>query len=133
MERRAAVNRPVLHFFRWLAAAFFVVAGVAHFKRPDFYTQMMPPWLPAHAALVEISGVAEILGGIGLVVPKLRRAAGIGLIVLLVVIFPANIQMLLNARARAEPELLLWLRLPLQPVLIWWVWVVSGTEGSTTP
>ena len=118
--------------FRWLAAAFYIFAGIAHFRRPDFYLQMMPPWLPAHAALVQISGVAEVAGGIGLLVPRFRQTAGIGLIVLLIAIFPANIQMLLNARARHEPEVLLWLRLPLQPLLIWWAWKVSRPSPRAT-
>jgi uncharacterized membrane protein len=113
---------------RWLLAGIFVLGGVMHFVIPAPYIRIMPPWLPAHAALVMISGVAEILGGIGLLVPVTRRAAGIGLILLLVAVFPANIQMLLLYRERGVPwwaELLLWLRLPLQFLLIWGVWRVS--------
>lgn len=109
-------------------ALLFVVAGTLHFLIPAPYLGIMPRWLPAHAALVAISGAAEIAGGIGLLPPQTRRAAGIGLIVLLVAVFPANIQMLLLYRARGVPwwgELLLWLRLPLQLLLIWGVWRVS--------
>lgn len=108
-----------------LLGGFFILAGVMHFITPGFYLAMMPPWLPAHGMLVAVSGVAEILGGVGVMTARWRRAAGIGLLVLLVTVFPANIQMLLDARAAGEPTGLLWLRLPLQLVFIWWVWVVA--------
>ena len=106
----------------------FIVAGTLHFVIPAPYRGIMPPWLPAHGVLVAISGAAEIAGGIGLLHPGTRRAAGIGLILLLVAVFPANVQMLLLYRARGVPwwgELLLWIRLPLQLLLIWGVWRVS--------
>ncbi len=108
-----------------LLGGFFIIAGVMHFIAPGFYLAMMPPWLPAPGTLVALSGVAEILGGVGVMTARWHRAAGIGLMVLLVTVFPANIQMLLDARAAGEPTGLLWLRLPLQPVLMWWVWVVA--------
>jgi uncharacterized membrane protein len=108
-----------------LLGGFFILAGVMHFIMPGFYLAMMPAWLPAHGTLVAVSGVAEILGGAGVVTTRWRRPAGIGLLLLLVSVFPANIQMLLNARAAGDPTLLLWLRLPLQPLLMWWVWVVA--------
>lgn len=116
-----------LNWSRSLCALFFVAAGVAHFINPQFYLAMMPAWIPAHGLMVQLSGVAEILGGIGLLMPRLRKTAGFGLILLLVAVFPANVQMLLNARASGSPELLLWARLPLQIVFIWWVRSVSST------
>ncbi len=88
----------------------------------------MPPYFPAPAALVAVSGAAEIAGGLGLLVPRLRQAAGIGLMLLLVAVLPANIEMLRQARAdRVTPvmEALLWLRLPLQPFLVWAAWRLS--------
>lgn len=112
---------------RLLAALFFTAAGIGHFIVPSFYLSMMPPWLPAHGFLVQLSGVAEIAGGLGLLIPQVRRAAGIGLILLLIAVFPANIQMLQNARATGAPELGLWVRLPFQILFIWWVLVVSRT------
>ena len=113
---------------RLALALLFVAAGTLHFLRPAPYRGIMPTWLPAHAALVAISGAAAIAGGIGLLLQQTRRTAGIGLILLLVAVFPANIQMLLLYRARGVPwwgELLLWFRLPLQFLLIWGVWRVS--------
>ena len=100
-----------------LIGLIFVVGGVMHFLRPRFYLAMMPPWLPAAAALVLVSGVFEILGGIGVLVPATRVIAGWGLIALLFAVFPANVQMLLNARAAhasASTMAVLVARLPLQ-------------------
>ncbi len=115
---------------RALCALFFVAAGIGHFIIPSFYLAMMPPWLPAPLLLVQLSGVAEVAGGIGLLIPRVRRAAGIGLIVLLIAVFPANIQMLQNARAAGTPELGLWIRLPFQVLFIWWALAVSRTGPS---
>ena len=115
---------------RLLAALFFIAAGIGHFVVPSFYLAMMPPWLPSPLPLVQLSGGAEIAGGAGLLIPRLRRAAGIGLILLLIAVFPANIQMLQNARAAGTPELGLWIRLPFQVLFIWWVLAVSRTGPS---
>ena len=118
---------------RLLLAAIFVFAGVMHFVIPASYVGIMPPWLPWHRELVYLSGVAEIAGGIGLLIDRTRRAAGMGLVLLLVAVWPANVQMLLDARAAgASPGHLaaLWLRLPLQLALIWWVWRASKPERA---
>ena len=111
-----------------LIAAIFVGGGVLHLVKPEAYLRMMPPWLPAAMALVLISGVFEIAGGVGVLVPATRVAAGWGLIALLVAVFPANVQMLLNARATHASAL--WMsglvaRLPLQAVMIYWVFRVT--------
>lgn len=110
---------------RFLLALLFVVAGVLHFTHTEFYFTVMPPYLPYPHALILISGVCEIIGGAALLVPRLRRLAGYGLIALLLAVFPANVQMLLNdiqTGAQTFPPLLLWLRLPFQFVLIAIVW-----------
>jgi uncharacterized membrane protein len=110
---------------RWLAAVFFVVAGTFHFLRPELYAQTIPPYFPAPILLVLVSGVAEIAGGIGLLVRPLRRAAGWELIALLIAVFPANIYMAQHpAQFRFAPWIL-WARLPLQAVLIAWVLFVA--------
>lgn len=85
----------------------------------------MPPWLPRPAELVFISGILEIAGGAGVLARSTRRLAGIGLIALCLAVLPANFQMLLNARAAGAAgwwQTLLILRLPLQLVLIFWIW-----------
>ncbi len=69
----------------WVLAAFFVVAGTNHFLNPGPYLAMMPPYLPWHEALIVVSGVAEIVGGLGILIPKMRWLAGWGLIVIVLV------------------------------------------------
>lgn len=107
-----------------IAAILYVAAGTLHFLKPAPYLGIMPPYLPRHLPLVLISGGCEILGGVGLLVPQVRRNAAWGLIALLIAVFPANIYMATNpieAGAAAIPPVLLWLRLPLQILLIWWL------------
>lgn len=83
---------------------------------------MMPQWLPAHGLLNAISGAAEIAGGIGVLIPRTRRAAGIGLILLLFAIFPANIHIALNGWPGMDiPRWVLFARLPFQLLFIAWV------------
>lgn len=111
-----------------VTAVVFVIAGVLHFVMPRFYMAIMPSYLPRPLLLVYVSGVFEALGGLGLLLPATRTAAAIGLVLLLVAVFPANVEMLRLAQARgASPgfQVGLWLRLPLQAVLIWWVWRVA--------
>lgn len=108
-----------------MLAAVFVIAGVLHFAIPGPYERIIPPWLPHPRALVLLSGAFQITGGLGVLLPRTRRAAGWGLILLLLAVWPANVQMLLNARASSAPaaaQALLLLRIPLQLLLIWWVW-----------
>lgn len=117
---------------RYLLAAFFIVGGVMHFVLPATYAGVMPPWLPWHAALVAISGVAEIAGGVGVLLPSVRRAAGWGLILLSIAVLPANVQMLLDGVDIGRPSwqiALLIIRLPLQALLIWWIWRVAARRS----
>ena len=103
-----------------------------HFVVPAYYRAIVPSYLPAPATLVAVSGAAEIVGGAGLLLPRLRQYAGVGLIVLLIAVLPANIAMLQLHRASGGlwwQELLLWLRLPFQGILAWWVWRLSR-QGS---
>ncbi|RYF84761.1 MAG: DoxX family protein [Chitinophagaceae bacterium] len=104
-------------------AVAYIAAGINHFVHPQTYLAIMPPWLPAHAALVFVSGVLEVLFGLLLLPLRIRHAAAWGLILLLVAVFPANIQMLINYYREGHPHLwLAVLRLPLQVVLIWWAY-----------
>ena len=109
---------------RWVLAGCFVLAGLNHFLSPKIYLGMVPPWLPAPEMANVVSGAAEIVGGLGLLFSKYRRIAGWGLIALLLAVFPANLHVALQGHMpglNASP-LILWLRLPLQPGLIAWVW-----------
>jgi uncharacterized membrane protein len=97
----------------------FIAAGLNHFYQPRLYRAIMPPYLPWHGQLVALSGYAEIILGALALLPRWRRLAGWGLIALLVAVFPANLHMALSsARYPAIPAPLLWLRLPIQPLLI---------------
>ncbi|HVM97496.1 MAG TPA: DoxX family protein, partial [Candidatus Acidoferrales bacterium] len=75
----------------YLMAVFYVFAGYMHFAKPDFYMPMMPPYLPWHAELVFLSGVAEVICGIGLLFPATRQLAAWATIALLIAVFPANL------------------------------------------
>lgn len=109
---------------RALVAALFIASGIAHVVAVDAYAGIMPHFLPYPVPLVYLSGACEIAGGVGVLVPRARRLAGIGLVALLIAVFPANVQMLVDAlRADASAGALaaLWLRLPLQVALVAWV------------
>ena len=100
-----------------------------HFARPQVYEKIVPPYLPAPLTLVYLSGVAEVAGGAGALVPSasLRRLSGWGLILLLAAVFPANVHMALHPEdvpGLRIPRWALWARLPLQPLMMWWVWRV---------
>jgi uncharacterized membrane protein len=101
----------------------FVLAGLNHFVHPAPYLSMMPAYLPWHRELVQASGVAEVLGGIGVLIPRSRRLAAWGLIALLVAVFPANLGVALHGWPGVNlPPWLLWLRLPFQALFIAWVY-----------
>lgn len=105
-------------------ASIFIAAGIAHFVWPGVFVRIVPPYLPYPEALVYISGAFELLGGVGVLVPSVRVYAGWGLILLLLAVFPANVHMALYPDALPRiPAWTLWARLPLQFVLIAWVYV----------
>jgi uncharacterized membrane protein len=120
-----------LKILRLLLAVFFIAAGVSHFVSPGSYLAIMPASLPWPAALVFISGVAEIAGGAGVLFERTRRTAAVGLIILLVAVFPANVHAAqdgMNLSGWIVPPWVLWLRLPLQGVLIAWVYFVGWKD-----
>jgi uncharacterized membrane protein len=106
-----------------LCGPVFVLAGALHFAKPKMYETIMPPWLPRHRELVYASGVAEMVGGAGLMTERLRRPAGWWLIATLIAVFPANVHMALNAAEFKVPggQAALIGRLPFQLVFIAWV------------
>lgn len=111
-------------FWRWTIGVLFIAAGANHFLNPAPYLAMMPDYLPWHRELVFASGVAEILGGVGVLIRPLRAFAAWGLIALLVAVFPANLEVALHGWSGVDlPPWVLWLRLPLQPLVIWWIFV----------
>jgi uncharacterized membrane protein len=120
--------------FRILTALFFIAAGVAHFANPQPFVGIVPPFLPRPLELVWISGVFEIAGGIGLLIPFLRRWAGIGLIALLIAVYPANIYMAINDVPFGDNHLPWWghlIRLPFQFVLIALAFWIADVRRNT--
>src|SRR5215475_13914087 len=96
------------HIALWFLAILFLVAGIAHFTAlRKYYKAIVPKALPYPEAIVQITGVLEILGGIGLVIPPTSRLAGIGLILFLIAVFPANV---VAARKHYPFHNPLWLR-----------------------
>jgi uncharacterized membrane protein len=134
------VKARIRSILRWVLTVFMVVAGINHFVAPAAYMAMIPDAFPAHAALVAISGVAEVLGGLGLLLPVTRRFAGWGLVALFVAVFPANVNMAVHhlpLGGHAVPSWMLWARLPVQFVLIAWaIWCSrrdAGVRGGYPP
>ena len=130
---------PLRGTCRVILAVVMIGIGMLHLVQPDGFVKTVPHFLPAPLALVIVSGVFEILGGVGLLVPVLRRAASLGLVALYFAVFPANLNMALNDIQPAGshvPLALLWLRLPFQILLILWaLWVgredvVRGEHAS---
>jgi uncharacterized membrane protein len=120
---------------RAVMGAIYVVAGVGHFVATRMYMGIMPDYLPAHRELVLLSGAAEIAGGLGVLVPQrysgVRRAAAWGLVALLAAVTPANVWMVQHPER--FPGVLvwaMWVRLPLQGVLVWWAWRYTRAEAE---
>ncbi len=109
----------------------FVWVGITHFTGPEFFVAIVPPYLPAPLALVYISGVAEIAGGLGVLLAATRRWAGWGLIALLVAVYPANIHMALHPEDFPEASAgALYVRLAFQLVFFAWVWWATLAKGA---
>jgi uncharacterized membrane protein len=110
-------------------AVFFIYFGIDHFINAEFYLSIMPPAFPLHLEAVYISGLFEILGGFCVLMPSLRRIAGLGLIALLISVYPANIYMAITPEAFPEISIeLLYFRLPLQFLFIYWAYSVTRSQ-----
>ena len=115
-------------------AAFFINVGVDHFVNPDFYLNIMPPSFPLHAEAVYISGFFEVVGGISMLVPRLRKIAGWGLVALLIAVYPANIYMAITPQAFPDiPVTLLYVRLAFQFVFFYWAYSVTRPAYNPAP
>jgi uncharacterized membrane protein len=117
-----------------LLGLFFIQAGVNHFVMPKAYRRIVPPGMGDPNTLVAISGVAELAGGVGVLVDRTRRPAGLWLVALLAAVFPANLHMARNPERFARiPGWALYARLPLQPLMMWWAWQVTRRAPGTEP
>ena len=121
-----------------LLAAFFTLTGTLHFLRPREYEAIVPPQLPMHKESVAVSGVAELVGALAVIPPGTRTFARWWLLGLLAAVFPANVYMAVRPDEVAErgvaadriPRILLWLRLPMQPLMGLWVWRATPPLSS---
>ena len=95
-------------------------AGITHFTNPGFFDEIVPPWLPPSRRFWTLaSGLAELVVGIMLFVPRWRRRGAMALAVLLIAVYPANVYMTWDWRHRSATEQAVsWVRLPLQFVFI---------------
>lgn len=125
-------RRPERIVLMWLLAVFYFYAGVKHIQSPALFLAITPNWVPMPELVVLFTGIAEILGAIGLVQPwsrVLRRSAGIGLAVYAVCVFPANINHMIMDMSSAEPQLG-WAyhapRMVAQPIFVWLALWVSN-------
>lgn len=120
-------------FFLILLSVFFTYAGIDHLVSPDFYVSIMPPWIPAHLELVYLSGVFEVMGGVGVLIPRFRAFAGAGLVALLIAVYPANLHMAFNPHLFPDiPLVALYIRLALQFLAFYWAWTVTRPERFQT-
>lgn len=110
-----------------LLAAFLLVAGVAHFLNPGFFDAIVPPWVPGTPrGATYVSGVAELLAGLGIVVSRTRRFALWSAAALFVAVYPANLYMAWDWRDRdLADRLVAYGRLPLQVPMVWWAVVTA--------
>lgn len=121
----AESSRPVRRGTRWQRVAmwfvfcWFFFGGLAHFAFTDVEARIVPPMVPGPRDIVLLTGVLELAGAFGLLLPWTRRVAGWGLVLLTIAVTPANIYMLRIHDQFDIPVWLLWLRLPFQLVLLW--------------
>ena len=110
----------------YVMVVLYTVAGINHFISPRFYLKIMPPALPYHKALVNISGICEVVFALLLLPVATRHIAAWLIILLLIAIFPANIYMAIKWQRKHHPYLwVAYARLPLQFVLIWWAYTIA--------
>ena len=112
---------------RCLLSAMMIAIGILHLVRPEKFVAIVPDWLPAPRVLVAGSGICEILGGVGLLVKRVRKAAAWGLVALFIAVFPANVNMAVNKIFTDNPWIL-WGRLPFQAVLVAWAWWFTRSD-----
>jgi uncharacterized membrane protein len=127
-------NHQRKEILRGVLAVAIIIVGITHFIRPEQYARIVPPQLPYPVGLVYISGVFEILLGIGLMIPLVSVVAAWGLIALFIAVFPANINQAINSipiEGIPHHPLFYWFRLPFQAVLIAWAaWYTRRAEDQ---
>ena len=126
ITRREEISRRVA---RWILVLIYLIAGIAHLRSPGGFIAITPHWVPYPATTIWLTGLAELAGALGLMVPRLRRAAGIGLALYALCVWPANINHALNDIPLGGVHQSWWYhgpRLLFQLVFIWWALWVGG-------
>lgn len=117
------MKTTLAHGPRWVMGLLYAVAGVNHFVNPGFYTGIMPPYLPWPMGLIFVSGVAEVLLGVGVCFTRTQRGAAWLIVAMLMAFLPVHLHMLLHAeRFDGVPVWALWARILFQGVLVYWAW-----------
>ena len=127
------MKRTIKLVFKLLLGVFFIVAGANHFLRPDFYLNLMPDYIPAHAFMVQLSGVTEIVAGVMLLIPPISRWGAWFIIAHLVVFFTVHFWMIQHAEDRYSDISLaaLWIRIVVQVVFIAWaMWFINDGKPA---
>ncbi len=117
---------------RVLFAIVYLLAGIAHLRSPAGFLAITPDWGPAPELVIKLTGIAEIAGAIGLMIPRLRYAAGIGLALYALCVWPANIHHMINNVEVDGQAASMWYHVPrmiAQPVIIWLALWVGGVTG----
>jgi uncharacterized membrane protein len=114
---------------RWGLALALIFTGIDHLVNPGRYLPMMPAFLPLHSEIVLFTGLCELAGAVGLLIPRLRHLAGIMLAIYFVCVFPANIKNAvegLSVEGLPSANWYYWVRLAFQPLVIWWTLYAAG-------
>ena len=128
LDHRMPTLKQVLCY---LMGAAYIAAGINHFLNPGFYVNIMPEYLPWHEALVALSGVAEIVLGALLFIPRYRSLAAWGIIAMLIVFLIVHIDMIRSVEKYPKiTPVFLWIRLLLQVPLILWAYWYTHSVGS---
>jgi len=110
----------------------FFIGSIFHFAATDLEASIVPPWIHWPRAAVLVSGVFELAGALGILIPATRKTAGTGLFLLTLAVTPANIYMLQHPDLFSIPTWALWLRLPLQVALLWLIlWSTRRSHRNT--
>lgn len=113
------------HYLVYVMGLVYIVAGLNHFRQPEFYEKMINGFLKYPIEIIYISSLAEILLGIGVCISATRQWSAFGIILLLIIIFPANLNMALHPADWKFSKISLYLRLALQLLLIYWAYLYT--------
>ena len=117
-------------WLRNILGVIMILAGIQHFRDPAMYGPIIPDGLPKDL-VTYLSGVVEILLGVGLFLKRLRRLASLGVLILMIAFLPLHVIDVFRDSPAMGSKLLAYIRLPLQFVLIGWAWwVYKGARHS---